>query len=122
MSDQAMEAVGNALPQIMITVNARGEIKGDTAHIAPEMFAQMQTPESKEKFRKMYKDANGTGKRELRKDLARPLVEDPRDFRHLCPPGMSNKEFSKIRRIYFRKMKKAALKAQRSNHGQPTGN
>lgn len=98
--------------QKTLTVNARGEICGSIEGIDPEQLNQLTSPEGKERIRKMYKDAHGTGRRELRRAIE--LNSEHRDFRHLMPPGMSNTEFKHLRRQFMRKMSKTALRTQRS--------
>jgi hypothetical protein len=104
--------------QVLITINARGEIQGDTSAIDPGLLAQLQTPEAQAMMRKQYKDAHASGRRETRTALAqtRRMVNDgeQRDLRHLRPAGMTKKEFRRLRKQQFRKWSKATLKAQRS--------
>jgi hypothetical protein len=40
-------------PQVVLTINARGEVRGDTSHIPPETLEKLQTPEAREQMRGM---------------------------------------------------------------------
>ena len=61
----------------------------------------------------MYRKEFGTGRREIRRAIAPEIKEGKRDFRDLCPPGMNNREFRKLRRKYMREQTKAVLREKR---------
>jgi hypothetical protein len=104
--------------QINLTVTAQGKIK-NAAGIAPEMLAQLQSPEGVARIRKMYKDANGTGRRDLRKKEKAPEVKaEQRNFSAMKPPGMSSKEFRRLRRATLKSYTKQALKMQRAERNK----
>ncbi len=97
----------------VLTINARGEIVGDTSHIPAETLEQLQSPEGREQLRTMYRQQRGTSRRVIAQQTHREPNPEQRDFRHLCPPGMSSKEFRKVRREFMRKQTKSVLKEMR---------
>jgi hypothetical protein len=113
------ETTAPAPQQLSLTVNARGELR-NTEGLSPELIAQMSTPEARARIRGMYKDFNGTGRRETR--VAPEVKSEHRNFTNLKPPGMSNAEFTKLRRSQFRAWTKNTLKMQRrQRHGESAG-
>jgi hypothetical protein len=111
--------------QITITSDADGNIIGDTSHIDPHILAQLQTPQAREQIRDMHESwKNGGGKLPGQHRHPKEPKREPRylnegtrrDFTHLRPAGMDAKTFKTLRKQQFRKMRKAALKMQRSLH------
>lgn len=98
----------------VLTINASGEIIGDVSHIPAETLEQLRSPEGRERMRAMYRKQFGGGRRALAQITYREPKEERRDFRHLCPPGMSSKEFRKLRRMYMREQTKAVVKEMRA--------
>ena len=98
-----------------LTINARGEIKGDTSHIPAETLEKLNTPESRQQMRAMYRQEFGTGRRETAALTHREPKAAQRDYRYLCPPGMDSREFRKVRRKFMRERTKAALKSLRAS-------
>lgn len=116
--------------QIILTVDRQGNV-ANRDQLPPELLAQLSTPETIAKIKKLYRDAHPKGgRRELRKALeeerrrrADGKADQQRCFTAMKPPGMSNKEFAKIRRATLRSYTKQALKMQRrQRNGQPAGN
>lgn len=103
----------------VLTINARGNLIGDLSHIPAETLEALQTPEARERMKAMYRQQFGSGRRELREKNAGEISHEQRDFRHLCPPGMSSREFRRTRRKYMREQTKSAIKEMR-NANQPS--
>lgn len=105
-------------PHPILTINARGELTGDLSNIPAETLEKLQTPEAQERMKGMYRKQFGTDRRVIAQATHRDPVSEQRDFRHLCPPSMSNKEFRKVRRKYMRDQTKSVLKEMRNDSNQ----
>ena len=103
--------------QKTITVDAQGNVVGDTSELDPAILAQLQTPEAQAQIKDMYRTSR-YGKKEKRETKYLNEREDRRPFAETCPPGMSRKDWRKMGRMRIHKSRKAILKTQRSlNHG-----
>jgi hypothetical protein len=98
----------------MLTINARGKITGDVSNIPAETLENLQSPEGQEQMRSMYRKQFGSSRRVIAQATHREPSHEPRDFRHLCPPGMSSREFRKLRRKFMHDQTKAVLKEKRN--------
>lgn len=102
--------------QIPLTVDAQGNVIGDTSHVDPHILAQLSTPESQAKIREMYRSSRY--QKEPKRTPQYINEGQRRDFTHLRPAGMDNKTFRRLRKQTFRKLTKQTIKVQRSiNHG-----
>lgn len=109
--------------QVSVQTNAEGNVIGDTAHIPPEILAQLQSPQAQAQIRKLHEAYKESGKmpRSMRyaPELPREMRyinerEDRRNFVDTKPPGMTTREWRRIARRKLHKTHKAVLKAQRS--------
>lgn len=105
----------------VVTVDADGNIQGDTTHLDPNILAQLQTPEAQERIREMYREYHEgggrpprerTGRRESR--LQPRITAGQRDLRNLRPPTMTRKEWRQFANKQKSAWRKAARKQQRS--------
>jgi len=103
----------------IISVDAKGNIVGDTAGVDQHILEQLADPGVQDQIKALYHE-NRYGKKE-KPQPPRYLNEGTRrDFSHMRPAGMSAKDFKRYRKTYTRKMSKNAIKmiaAQRSNRG-----
>jgi hypothetical protein len=107
--------------QRVVTVDAEGNIQGDTSHLDPAILAQLQTPEAQARIREMYLEHHEGGGRPPRERSGRResrtaarITEGQRDLRSLRPPTMSRKEWRQIANKQKSVWRKAARKQQRS--------
>lgn len=113
MEAAAETAQPEAKKVAVLTVNARGELLGDLSALPEDVLKNLQAPEGQEQLRAMYRKEFGTSRRVLAQRIQPRVKAGPRDFRELCPPGMTNREFRKLRRTHLRKQTKAVLKEMR---------
>lgn len=120
-----VEDIPDGVEQVSITSDAEGNIIGDTSHIDPQLLAQLQTPERRKQIAEMHEAwKNGGGKLpgqhrnppEPKRELRYINEGTRRDFTHLRPAGMDAKAFKALRKQQFHRMRKAAIKMQRSLH------
>lgn len=105
--------------QIVLTVDRQGNI-ANADQLPPELLAQLSTPDAQAQIQKMYREAHPrVGRKEVRQQLLREPKSEQRCFAELKPPGMSNKEFAKIRRAKLHAWSKEALKIQRRSRNVP---
>ena len=118
--------IPEGLEQVSITSDAEGNIIGDTRHIDPNLLAQLQTPEARKQIAEMHEAWKNNGG----KLPQRAQKEPKREPRYLNegtqrfvttkrPKGMTRAEAKAFRaaiRHERHKLRKAALKMQRSLH------
>lgn len=105
--------------KVVLTVDRKGNI-ANAAELPPELLAQLSTPEAQAQIQKMYRDAHPrTTRKEVRQQLQREPKQEQRCFSAIKPPGMSNRQFAKIRRAQFRTWSKETLKIQRRMRNVP---
>lgn len=103
--------------QKTVTVDAKGNIVGDTSAIDPHILEQLQSPEAQAQIKDMYRTSR-YGKKEKRETKYLNEREDRRPFAETRPPGISSKDWRKMGRMRIHKSRKALLKVQRSiNNG-----
>lgn len=114
--------------RIVLTVDRQGNVTNKD-ELPPELLAQLSTPETMARIQEMYRSAHPRGgRRELRKVLeeerrrrADGKPNEQRCFSAIKPPGMSNKEFAKVRRSTLRAYTKRTLKMQKMDRRQNAG-
>lgn len=98
--------------QIPVSVDAKGNVIGDTSGIDPHILAQLASPEAQAQIREMYR-ASRYGTEEPRP--IKLLNEgERRDFTKIRPQGMDAKTWKRQRKKMFRKFTKETIKVQRS--------
>lgn len=106
------------IEQKTITVDAQGNVVGDTSDLDPHILTQLQSPEAQAQIRDMYRTSRGMGKEKKREPKYLNEREDRRPFADTRPSGVSPKDWRKMGRMRIHKSRKALLKVQRSiNHG-----
>lgn len=105
--------------QKTVTVDARGNIVGDTSAIDPHILEQLQSPEAQAQIKDMYRTSR-YGKKEKREP--KYLNEgQQRRITNVRPKGMDRQETKAFRaavRKERHRIRKATLKTVRSlNHG-----
>lgn len=107
------------IEQLAVSIDAHGNVIGDTSHLPEHILAQLSTPEAAKMMREQYRASRyGTPEppREVRYVNER---QDRRIFADSKPPGMTTKEWRTQSRARMRKWRKAALKTKRSiDHGR----
>lgn len=109
----------NADGSKFITVDAKGNIVGDTSNLPQNIIDQFNDPEIREQIQAMYKKSR-YGEKEKPREVKWLTKGERRDLTNLKPPGMDAKSFKRYRKTFARKMTKAAIKIQvqnRSNRG-----
>jgi hypothetical protein len=119
--DQEPEPESN-VEQLAVTINARGEIIGDTSHLPENILAQLSTPEAQAQMKAQWKQSRYADQREPPREV-KYLNEGTQRLAFKVRPKRMNKAESRAFRTACRKelnkMTKAAIKIQRSmTHGR----